>query len=143
MKYLFILICLFLCSCSRSIDLSMVYDEVKDQLPTLIEANEDDLEEIYDLDMEDIKQFVVYRPLSTVESDEFILIQAHENEVQDIKEDLDVYFNMMESYWKDVLPLQYEKIINRKEMIIEDYYCVVVNEHANEIITKVMEQLKA
>ena len=143
MKYILILFCLILCGCSRSIDLSMVYDEIKDQLPILIEANEDVLEEIYDLDMEDIKQFVVYRPLSTVEADEFILIQAHEDEVQDIKEDLDVYFEMMESYWKDVLPLQYEKIVNRKELIIDDYYCVVVNEHADEIITKVMEQLKA
>ena len=90
-----------------------------------------------------IKQFAIYRPISNIESDEFILIHAHENELESIKEDLDIYFQMMENYWKDFLPMQYQKVINRKELIIDDYYCVVVNDGADDIIRKVKQLLEA
>ena len=56
---------------------------------------------------------------------------------------LDVYFAMMEEYWKDHLPLQYQKLHHRKELIIDDYYCVVVSDDADKIIDKVKELLEA
>ena len=142
-RILLILLCIWLVGCSKISDLQLIYDEVADDLPLLMEVNEEIIEEVYDLEVDDIKQFVIYRPISNVEADEFILIQAHEEKLDDIKEELDVYFQMMEEYWKQYLPKQYEKIVNRKELIIDDYYCVVVNEHAQDINTKVKEQLKA
>lgn len=144
MKYFVLLfLCLGLVGCSKMMDVSLIYEEVKDDLPLLMEVNEEIVEEVYDLDVDVIKQFAIYRPISNIEADEFILIHAHENEVESIKEDLDIYFQMMENYWKDHLPLQYQKIINRKELVIDDYYCVVVNDGADDIIRKVKQLLEA
>ena len=139
----FLWICLLLVGCSKITDVQSIYEEVKIDLPLLAQANEEIVEEVYDLDMDDIKQFAIYRPISNVEADEFILIHAHNGEVESIKENLDSYFQMMEGYWKDVLPLQYQKITSRKELIIDDYYCVVVSDYADAIIQKVKELLEA
>ena len=142
-RILLILLCIWLVGCSKISDLQLIYDEVADDLPLLMEVNEEIIEEVYDLEVDDIKQFVIYRPISNVEADEFILIHAHEGKVEAIKVDLDVYFAMMEEYWKDHLPLQYQKLHHRKELIIDDYYCVVVSDDADKIIDKVKELLEA
>lgn len=75
--------------------------------------------------------------------DEIILVEAQQNKVLELKEKIDDYLTMSEDYWREFLPSQYDLLIHRKELLINDYYCVVIGEKANEVIEALENALKA
>ena len=51
-RILLILLCIWLVGCSKISDLQLIYDEVADDLPLLMEVNEEIIEEVYDLEVD-------------------------------------------------------------------------------------------
>ncbi|MDD6467528.1 MAG: DUF4358 domain-containing protein [Erysipelotrichaceae bacterium] len=140
-----ILILLVGCASTPAVDLKGVYERLSKEmdLPKLVEIDQKAAELVYEFDMKTIKQFAIYRPLTNVQVDEVILIEAQKDQVLAVKEKVDQYLQMSEEYWKDFLPSQYELLKDRKELLIQDYYCVVIGKKAQEVIDALEKELRA
>lgn len=117
-----------------------------DELENKIEnTDEFDFTKMQELDVENasamflvdsfkIKSLIGKVPIVNTKASMYVIIQADEDNLQDIKLALESYGTEYETQWKTYLPDQYELVKNREIGIISNYVYMIVSENPDKIV---------
>lgn len=110
------------------------------------DTNEFDISKMQDIDLDfasstfliekdKIQGIIGKVPMINVKSSMYVVIEAEDENLQDIKLALESYATEYELQWSNYLPDQYELVKNRKIGIKDNYVYMIISENPDKIVS--------
>lgn len=103
------------------------------------EITKEILETYFQVDTSNVEKVVGKLPLMNVHSSLYVIIQAKDGKVDEVKEDLNEFLTGYEELWSRYLPAQYEYVQNRKFDAIGNYVYLIIAEDSGKLESIVKE----
>lgn len=94
----------------------------------------EELENYYQVNIENVEKVVGKMPMMNIHASMYLLVEAKEGKVNDVKAQVETFGNNYEEQWSRYLPQQYDLVSNRKIGVVGNCVYLVIAEDAEEIV---------
>lgn len=99
----------------------------------LMHVTTEELKNYYQVNIENVEKVVGKMPMMNVHASMYLLVEAKEGKVNDVKAQVETFGNNYEQQWETYLPEQYDLVSNRKVGVVGNCVYLVIAEDAEEI----------
>ena len=96
-------------------------------------VSKDLLEMFFQVNPENVENVVGKVPMMNVHASLYVIVEAKDGKVEDVKADLDEFCTQYEQQWERYLPEQYDLVKARKTGVKGNYAYVIIAENAGEL----------
>ncbi|MCK4260775.1 MAG: DUF4358 domain-containing protein [Halanaerobiales bacterium] len=90
--------------------------------------------EMYNINLEDIEEGMVYRAMINIRADEIIILKAKDkSKVAGLEEALKEVYNARHNLWKTYLPQEFEKVENHILKTQGKYLILIISEDSEKV----------
>lgn len=104
-----------------------------DQLPALLEADEETLRQLYGIEPEWVTAYDCRISMMNVHATEFFVAHVAQGHMDDVKAAIEARQAALETSWGRYLPAQYELVKDSETVVVGDYVLYAVTEHTDSI----------
>lgn len=128
------------CSSGNTSDESLNMDSLEENikesvdLSSMEKGSRSDLEKLYNIDEDDVDDFILYRPASNISAEEILVLEVDDFEdIDSIKDKIKLRLDSQESNFKDYLPDEHFLIEKHVLKSKGDYILFVISEEVEEV----------
>ncbi len=107
--------------------LNSIKDAKENVFGALMEVNDETLESQFNINKDDVKEYLIKVPMMITSSNSYIIIKPADGKKDEIKEKMDEYMTKLEKQWETYLPIQHELVKNRLEKEYGDYLIYIIS----------------
>ena len=103
-------------------------------ISNMVESDSDKLEKLYDIDIDKVENFKLYTAKTNIEANELLILKVkNEEDIGDIKEDINDRIESQTNSFKDYLPDEYFLIEKHVLKSNGNYIIFIISEEAEKI----------
>lgn len=91
------------------------------------------LDNYFQINSENVEKVVGKIPMMNVHASMYIIIEAKEGKLEEVKNQLDAYALRYEEQWESYLPGQYDLVVNRKTGTVGNNVYLIISENSEEL----------
>lgn len=144
--FTFILFILTSCSSKRAMDKNISIKDIDEKIRETVDlsnmniGDSEKLEKLYDIDIEDLEDFILYTSTKNIEASEIALLKVKDvNKIDDIKDKITARIEEKSNSFKDYIPDEYYLIEKHVLKTKNNYILFVIFEDV-ETIEKIFDE---
>ena len=135
-----IILILTSCSSKKTIEKAPSISDIDEKIQETVDisnmniGDSEKLEKLYDVDVEDLEDFVLYTPSTNIEANEIAILKVKDtNKIDDIKDKISTRVEKQATNFKDYLPDEYFLIEKHVLKTKDNYILFIISEDAETI----------